>query len=114
MAKQLREVDFFGRYGGEEFVVVMPQTTAQQAFVVLDRIRAAIANTDFSYKETPVELTVSIGIAEFIAAANETAEEVFSRADKALYDAKAQGRNVCVVAEARPHLGLTTVNGRAQ
>jgi len=101
MAKQLREVDFFGRYGGEEFVVVMPQTTAQQAFVVLDRIRAAIANTDFSYKETPVELTVSIGIAEFIAAANETAEEVFSRADKALYDAKAQGRNVCVVAEAK-------------
>ena len=96
MAKRLREVDFFGRYGGEEFVIVMPETSAQQAFVVLDRIRAAIAKTAFNYKETPVDLTVSIGIAAF--SAGESAESVFERADKALYDAKAAGRNRCMVA----------------
>ncbi|WP_041522050.1 diguanylate cyclase [Gilvimarinus agarilyticus] len=98
IAKRLREVDFFGRYGGEEFVIVMPETSADNAFVVLDRIRAAIAKTAFNYKDTPVDITVSIGIAEFRAGGNETAELVFGRADKALYDAKAAGRNTCMLA----------------
>ncbi|WP_339899039.1 diguanylate cyclase [uncultured Gilvimarinus sp.] len=98
IAKRLREVDFFGRYGGEEFVIVMPETNAEQAFGVLDRIRAAIAKTAFNYKDTPVDITVSIGIAEFRAGADESAELVFGRADKALYDAKAAGRNTCMLA----------------
>ncbi|WP_049722909.1 GGDEF domain-containing protein [Gilvimarinus polysaccharolyticus] len=99
MAKRLREVDFFCRYGGEEFVVLMPETTAEQAFVVLDRIRAAIAKTAFNYKEAPVAITVSMGIAEFKAGVDESAETVFERADKALYDAKAAGRNTCMIAK---------------
>lgn len=93
ISKRLREVDFFGRYGGEEFVVIMPETTAEQAFKVLDRIRAAIASTDFSYKGTPVKVSISMGIAEF--GPEDTATDAFARADKALYDAKAEGRNQC-------------------
>ncbi len=95
ISKRLREVDFFGRYGGEEFVVIMPETTAEQALGVLDRIRAAIAKTEFSYKSTPVTLSVSVGIAQF--QEGEEASEVFARADRALYDAKAEGRNRCKV-----------------
>ncbi|MDO3381768.1 GGDEF domain-containing protein [Gilvimarinus algae] len=95
--KRLREVDFFGRYGGEEFVVIMPETTPEQAYTVLDKIRAAIFKTDFSYKDMPVELSVSIGIAEF--RADDSAEQVFERADKALYEAKAAGRNQCRLAD---------------
>ncbi|UTF59187.1 diguanylate cyclase [Gilvimarinus sp. DA14] len=95
IGKRLREVDFFGRYGGEEFVIIMPETTAEQALQFLDRIRAAIAKTDFSYREQPLELTVSIGIAQF--AAHDTAEAVFERADKALYEAKAAGRNQSLI-----------------
>jgi diguanylate cyclase len=96
IAKRLREVDFFGRYGGEEFVVAMPDTTGQQAFGVLDRIRAAIAKTAFNYKNTPVTLTISIGIVQFTSGMN--AESAFEHADKALYDAKAAGRNQCIIA----------------
>ncbi|MCP8900017.1 GGDEF domain-containing protein [Gilvimarinus xylanilyticus] len=93
ISKRLREVDFFGRYGGEEFVVIMPETTAEQAFKVLDQIRAAIASTGFSFKGSPVKVSVSMGIAEF--RPEDTEAEVFARADRALYDAKAEGRNQC-------------------
>ncbi|HEY7883912.1 MAG TPA: diguanylate cyclase [Cellvibrionaceae bacterium] len=93
IARRLREVDFFGRYGGEEFVILLPETTAEQALSALDKIRAAIAKTGFSYKEQPLEVTVSIGIAEF--SSEDTAESLFERADRALYAAKAAGRNQC-------------------
>lgn len=100
IAKRLREVDFFGRYGGEEFVVAMPDTTAQQAFGVLDRIRAAIAKTAFNYKSAPVTLTISIGIVQFTP--DMDADSAFEHADKALYDAKAAGRNQCIIATPQP------------
>ncbi len=91
IAKRLRAVDFFGRYGGEEFVVVMPETTADQAFTVLEKIRAAIADTDFNYKAQPLAITLSLGITQF--REDDTIETAFARADEALYAAKAQGRN---------------------
>lgn len=97
MARRLREVDFFGRYGGEEFVILMPETTAAQALSFLDKIRAAIAKTEFNYRDQPVDITVSIGVAQF--KADDTLEAAFERADKALYAAKAAGRNQCQVAE---------------
>lgn len=93
IAKRLREVDFFGRYGGEEFVVVMPETTDEQAFSVLDKIRIAIASTAFNYKNQPLEITLSMGVTQF--RQGESIETTFSRADAALYVAKAEGRNRC-------------------
>ncbi|BFM13865.1 GGDEF domain-containing protein [Maricurvus nonylphenolicus] len=97
IAKRLREVDFMARYGGEEFVLVLPETQAQQAHSALDKIREAIAQTPFHFKEAPVQITLSMGIAEF--SEGDTVEKVFARADKQLYVAKEQGRNRCLVAE---------------
>lgn len=97
IAQRLREVDFFGRYGGEEFVVIMPETSAKQALGVLEKIRAAIAKTAFNYKDAPLTISLSMGITEF--RPGDTVESAFARADKALYAAKAAGRNQCQVAD---------------
>src|SRR5690606_34574310 len=58
IAKRLRQVDFFGRYGGEEFVVIMPETNSEQACSVLEKIRIAIAETAFNYKGQPLPITL--------------------------------------------------------
>lgn len=97
ISKRLRTVDFFGRYGGEEFVAILPETNLQDAYDLLEKIRAAIANTAFNYKEQPLDITLSIGVAEF--RAGDTIDAVFARADKALYSAKAAGRNRVLIAE---------------
>ncbi|MFO1389689.1 GGDEF domain-containing protein [Cellvibrio sp.] len=93
VAKRLREVDFFCRYGGEEFVAIMPETSLSDAMSVLDTIRAAIANAAFNYKEQPIAITLSIGVTEF--KAGDDLDTAFARADDALYAAKSSGRN-CV------------------
>lgn len=93
VAKRLREVDFFCRYGGEEFVAIMPETSVSDALPLLDTIRAAIANAAFNYKEQPIEITLSIGVTEF--KAGDDMDIAFARADSALYAAKSGGRN-CV------------------
>lgn len=91
VAKRLREVDFFCRFGGEEFVALMPETSLADAMPVLDTIRAAIANAAFNYKEQPISITLSIGVTEFNA--GDDLETTFARADEALYAAKSSGRN---------------------
>jgi diguanylate cyclase len=91
VAKRLREVDFFCRFGGEEFVALMPETSLADAMPVLDTIRAAIANAAFNYKEQPIAITLSIGVTEF--KTDDDLETAFARADEALYAAKSGGRN---------------------
>ncbi len=91
IAKSLREVDFFCRFGGEEFVALMPETAREEAMLALDKIRAAIANASFNYKDQSISITVSIGATEF--KGGDDVESAFARADKALYAAKAEGRN---------------------
>lgn len=93
IAKRLREVDFFCRYGGEEFVALMPETDAGVALEVLEKVREAIAAAAFNYKEQPMSITVSVGLTEF-----KTGDDLvtaFERADQALYSAKSSGRNRC-------------------
>lgn len=96
VSTRLRNVDFVARYGGEEFVLVMPETDAEQAKTVLDKMRAAIAKTPFRFKDSPVTITMSFGIVQF--KGEDSVESAFARADKALYEAKANGRNQCVIA----------------
>ncbi|RYY01252.1 MAG: GGDEF domain-containing protein [Gammaproteobacteria bacterium] len=91
VAKRLREVDFFCRFGGEEFVALMPETSLGDAMPVLDAIRAAIANASFNYKEQPISITLSVGVTCFNT--NDDLETAFARADEALYAAKSGGRN---------------------
>ncbi len=97
VSKRLREVDFMARYGGEEFVLLLPETTGEQALVLLDKIRETIAQTPFHFKEQPVQVTLSMGITELVV--GDTVESAFARADKLLYDAKAKGRNCCLLSD---------------
>ncbi len=99
ISTRLRKVDFVGRYGGEEFVIIMPETPPKKAFEVLDKIRALIAKTPFRFKDSPVQITISFGIADFHS--EDSVESVFERADKSLYEAKDQGRNRCVIADVK-------------
>ncbi len=85
----LRRPDRFGRFGGEEFVALLPETSLDEAFVVAERIRAAVKSSTAEQG-----CSVSIGVASNYAA-DTTVDAVLSRADTALYAAKAAGRN-CV------------------
>ena len=94
----LRSHDVICRYGGEEFCVLMPETKIRGAMRVAERARAAIEKMMVMHEGKPIAATVSIGIASAFEAGGEecTGEELLERADKALYRAKAAGRN-CVV-----------------
>src|ERR1700704_2365781 len=91
MFANIRSVDRFGRYGGEEFLLVLPDTEAGQAMRALDRLRAIIADLDWSAFSPGMKVTMSAGVATLNR--NETSDLFLARADSALYAAKAQGRN---------------------
>ncbi len=96
---ELRNIDLVGRLGGEEFAVLLPETDPEQAFVLAERLRNAIASTEV-VRETglPLRFTVSIGVATLGQKAINL-DTLLAQADLALYEAKATGRNrVCVAA----------------
>ncbi|MEM9369812.1 MAG: sensor domain-containing diguanylate cyclase [Pseudomonadota bacterium] len=91
----LRRSDLFGRIGGEEFGVLLREIDVDSAVALLERIRRAVACSDFQYRNAAFKVSVSIGFA-LVRSGKETLDDVMSRADTALYDAKRQGRNrVC-------------------
>ena len=94
----IRDVDMIARFGGEEFVMLLPGAGGEEAMKVVDRIREKLARTKLRSREQEITVTVSCGVAEF--RPGEEMETVFSRADDALYQAKEQGRNRCVLAPA--------------
>lgn len=98
--KSIRNADIPCRYGGEEFAVILPQTTKNDAKFVAERIRQSVEGTPFpTLSGQPVHLTVSIGIASF-PEDMKTREELIIAADQALYFAKNGGRNrVCSYSE---------------
>ena len=87
----LRDYDIACRYGGEEFLVVAPETDPEQAFRLAERLRATIALTNFKTETQDITITVSVGVSAFTA--DDTIEQVIARADAALYHAKKTGRN---------------------
>ncbi len=87
----VRPLDCFGRYGGEEFEVMLTQTDLDGAKIVAERLRKAISSLNFSAISPDLRLTVSIGLARYRPGEDITAVE--KRADAALYRAKAGGRN---------------------
>lgn len=95
----IREADRIGRFGGEEFLVLMPDTDLHGAMITAERLRADIARLKIDASDSPqqVSVTVSIGVAEY--RQGESADSILSRADRSLYQAKLNGRN-CV------HAGL--------
>ncbi|MFK5984959.1 MAG: GGDEF domain-containing protein [Pseudomonadota bacterium] len=97
LREQLRKPDFIARFGGEEFVSLLPNTSLGGGFKVAEKMRSTIAELEFKYKDQLIPLTISCGISLF--SDGDIPEDVFGRADKALYQAKKQGRNRCVIAQ---------------
>lgn len=95
-SKALRQLDFFGRYGGEEFLMVLTDTALEGAMVTAERVRERVAQLLFPDIDPALRVTVSIGVAEHVRRAD--AASTLKRADEALYRAKDGGRNRCVAA----------------
>jgi two-component system cell cycle response regulator len=91
----VRSSDVVGRFGGEEFLVVLPETDAPGALAFAERTRERIEEHTFHPwdDERTLALTASVGVAAFPSGRIESVEDLFARADAAMYRAKAQGRN---------------------
>jgi two-component system, cell cycle response regulator len=98
MAKNIRGVDLAARYGGEEFVVMMPETPTDWAYMIGDRLRQEVCENKFDVglATGPIYISVSIGVAS--SAEGQSPSQLLEEADKALYSAKAGGRNKVVIA----------------
>ncbi len=96
-ARELRKYDLCGRWGGEEFMIVFPNTRKQDAANVLERLRLQVMNSPITHDGNQVFLSISIGLTE--CRANDVAASITKRADAALYSAKDKGRN-CLVTNA--------------
>jgi diguanylate cyclase len=94
----IRSIDKFGRYGGEEFLLVLPDTSDEGAERILERLRSIIGDLDWSAFSAGMRVTISAGVATI--ARNENPDTFLGRADSALYIAKARGRNRIVSARA--------------
>jgi len=96
LQQRLRKTDLIGRYGGEEFAIIMPGASLSQATAILDDIREGFSALEFVFGETHTRLTFSAGIAEFPRFSEP--ERLAEAADEALYRAKREGRNRIVMA----------------
>ncbi len=94
----LRKVDRVGRFGGEEFVVILPETDLEGALMVAERIRVAIASQSFEVENQSFAVTASIGVSTY-QSEDRTLDEVLNRADRALYQAKGEGRDRVIFSE---------------
>ena len=91
----LRKIDLFGRFGGDEFIIVLPETTVDLAKTVGERICALTENIRIPHEDSEISFTISIGISEF--RYRDTFKTIVNRADNALLRAKEAGRNqVCI------------------
>ena len=97
---QLRQVDIFGRYGGEEFAIVLPDTTLKNAFHVAERLRK-ISNHPIPAEAAAITITISLGVAA-LTPTTDTLETLLNAADQALYRAKTNGRNQTSLADPPP------------
>jgi diguanylate cyclase (GGDEF)-like protein len=98
----LRESDIVGRYGGEEFVVMLPETERSAAWTVAEKLRVAVAARDLTHDGTAVQMTISVGVSALPAEGVRIETDLVARADEALYRAKREGRDRVVVADTVP------------
>jgi diguanylate cyclase len=96
-ASKIRNSDYFCRYGGEEFALILPETNLSAAITVAETLRDSIEQCSFQYGDKAVGITISCGLAQV--KGKDTLDTVFKRADKALYKAKESGRNRCISEE---------------
>jgi diguanylate cyclase len=91
LQKNLRKIDIVTRFGGEEFVIIMPSTDGTAATQAVEKVRKVIEESPFNFQGKPVRITMSFGVTEV--QSGDTPDEIFSRADRMLYHAKETGRN---------------------
>nr|WP_286945914.1 GGDEF domain-containing protein [Pseudomonas sp. UBA6718] len=91
LSKRLRKTDFLARFGGEEFVLLLPGTPLEGGQQLLETLRAGVESCPFHFRGEPVTITLSSGLTAF--ATGDSGEAAFARADQALYKAKREGRN---------------------
>lgn len=91
ISNNFRQTDLIFRYGGEEFVIILTETSGEKALIPLERLRKAVENYDFRYNNQNFKITLSIGVSSNMKLA--TTSEFFDDADKGLYKAKNNGRN---------------------
>jgi len=92
MRGNFRKTDFIGRWGGEEFIIILPSTSIEEAYISAEKLRVSVEKDMVTNTNT---VTISIGLGTFLA--NETIDELLCRIDLALYDAKNKGRNrICL------------------
>jgi diguanylate cyclase (GGDEF)-like protein len=89
----MREGDILSRFGGEEFMVLLPETGRLQAWSIAERLRLAIESMDVHWNEEILRITISLGIAVSAASQDENADTIIQWADNALYQSKTRGRN---------------------
>ena len=92
----IRSIDKFGRYGGEEFLLILPETSDGAALRAIDRLRTIVAGLDWSAISQDMTVTMSAGLA--MLRPDDSADSILARADKLLYQAKDMGRNRVVMA----------------
>ena len=95
LSKHCRATDFVARFGGEEFVMLLPDTDAKSALLVAEKLRKTVEKSSFNANGEKVVITLSAGISQL--RDNDSDELIFERADAGLYKAKQSGRNCCIV-----------------
>ena len=91
--ENIRLIDIGARYGGEEFAVILPKTDINEAIIVAERIRSSIESSSLRFNEEVLNVTISVGVAQFDPAIDNTKQSFIERADRALYISKEEGRN---------------------
>jgi len=100
LEESCRDTDFAARFGGEEFVIILPQTSEDQAWVLAERVRRKVEQKGFQFSDKLFKVTASIGVATLTPGALDKREDLIEKADQALYLAKSSGRNMVCVSQA--------------
>ena len=93
LRSRLRQTDHIGRYGGEEFLILLPDTLSQGAYAIIESLRNAIQAAPIRHAEKRIPVSFSAGIWCGVPAVQDSADQLIGRADNALYASKAAGRN---------------------
>jgi diguanylate cyclase len=95
LTKNCRQTDFVARFGGEEFVMLLPDTSKESGFIMAEKIRTIIEKSGFNAGGKAISVTISCGITQYLD--TDSFDSLFERADQGLYSAKNKGRNQCAV-----------------